>query len=96
MTAPQAGTSSGPLIFPQPFRPAHGHTAVTFARLPPSARVRIHAFSGLLVRELDADAMGTASWDGNNSSGRPAASGVYLVYVDGGGKKFTLKVIVQR
>jgi hypothetical protein len=85
---------SGPKAFPNPFRPALGHRAVTLSNLPSGAHVRIHAFSGVLVAELTADAFGSASWNGTNASGAAVASGVYTAVVEGFGEK--LKIIVQR
>ncbi len=83
-------------IFPNPLRPSLGQTAVTFANLPQGARVRIYTLTGELLRDLSADSAGLASWDGANSSGRKVASGVYPVFVQGGGKSMTFKVAVQR
>lgn len=82
--------------FPNPFRPAQGHTAMTFAELPANARLRIYTLTGELVRDLTADAAGVASWDGRNQAGRDAASGVYFVLAQAEGEKNTFKVVVQR
>ena len=69
---------------------------MTFSLFPPEARVRIHSFSGSLVRELRADAFGRAQWDGADAAGGPAASGVYFVFIEGNGTRKTMKIIVQR
>jgi hypothetical protein len=82
--------------FPNPFRPAQGHTTMMFANLPAGARVRIYDFSGALVRDLTANAAGLASWDGANQSGKKAASGVYFVFAQGAGGRKTFKAAIQR
>lgn len=82
--------------FPNPFRPARGHTAMTFADLPANARLRIYTLTGEMIRDLEADTAGTATWDGRNQDGRDAASGVYFVLAQAEGDKNTFKVVVQR
>ncbi|MEK7745670.1 MAG: hypothetical protein AAB576_03315, partial [Elusimicrobiota bacterium] len=72
-----ASDVSGVRVFPNPLRPALGHSNMTFRLLPASARVRIYTLAGERVAELEGDASGVAQWDGRNSSGRSAASGVY-------------------
>jgi hypothetical protein len=48
------------------------------------------------VKDLSADSTGATAWDGKNGSGQKCASGVCLVYVQGGGDSKTLKVAIQR
>ncbi len=67
-----------------------------FRNLPPGARLRIYAFDGALVKDMNADGSGNASWDGTNQSGAPVASGVYFVYAQGNGTTKTFKVAVER
>ena len=69
---------------------------MNFTGMPPGTRLRIYTLGGDKVRELTADASGQAAWDGTNSAGQNAASGVYIVYVQGAGDSKTLKVAVQR
>ncbi len=84
-------------IFPNPLRPALGHTAMTFINLPANARLRIYTMSGVEVQDLNADATGMASWNGNNLRGMPAASGIYYVFAqDAGNTKTTFKVAIER
>lgn len=83
-------------VFPNPLRPARGDTGMTFTNLPGGTRLRICTVLGELVRDLSTDSAGMARWDGLNSSGQRAASGVYLVYVQGGGQDAVIKVAVQR
>jgi len=79
-----------------PMRPAQGHAGMNFIQLPPGARVRIYGLAGEKVNDLASDSTGHATWDGTNLNGRNAASGVYLVLVQSGGDKKTLKVAIQR
>lgn len=89
-------TVDGIRIFPNPLRPALGQTAMRFQNLPAGARLRIYALSGELVRDLSAEAGGTAVWDGTDKAGNRAASGVYFIYAQGNGTKKTVRAAVQR
>lgn len=93
--APQAALIE-PRIFPNPMRPARGHTFTMLTNLPAGARLRIYTYAGELVRDLSAGAGGVASWDGRNSAGQAVASGVYVVHIQGGGSSATAKVAVER
>jgi hypothetical protein len=56
---------------------------VTFTHLPPQATIRIFTLAGVLVRTIEKDdETQFATWDLQNESGLPAASGIYLVHVD--------------
>lgn len=83
-------------VFPNPFRPALGHTQVTFANLPADSRIRIYTLRGEEVAVRTATPAGIASWDGTNKSGRNAASGIYLAFIEGNGQHKTVKVAVER
>ncbi len=83
-------------IYPNPFRPTLGHTAVTLSNLPANSRARIYTIGGELVKDLSANAAGMASWDVTNRSGQEAASGLYFVLVEGAGDKGRLRVVIQR
>ncbi|MFA6004597.1 MAG: hypothetical protein WC881_11075, partial [Elusimicrobiota bacterium] len=67
-----------------------------FKNLPANARLRIYTLTGALVKDLNADAAGQASWDGTNQSGASVASGVYFIFAQGNGTKKTLKIAVER
>ena len=95
-TGAAAQTVSSARAYPNPMRPSQGSSSMTFDRLPPGARVRVYDIKGALVEDLTADAAGVAVWGGRNRSGVPAATGVYFVYVQGGGQRATLKVAVQQ
>lgn len=94
-SVPASGLSDAK-AFPNPLRPALGHTSMTFSLLPAATRLRIYTYSGERVRELTTDSSGIASWDGTNDSGGQAASGVYFVYTQGAGASRTFKVAIQR
>ena len=64
--------------------------------LPSGARLRVYTLAGEKVRDLSADTVGHATWDGTNQSGQKVASGVYIIYVQGGTASKTLKVAIQR
>jgi hypothetical protein len=83
-------------VFPNPFMPSAGHTAINFANLPGNARIRIYTLRGEIVQDLTASAAGIKSWDGKNKSGRDAASGVYFVLIQGEGQKKTVKLAIER
>jgi len=56
---------------------------VTFNHLPPSATIRIFSIAGVLVRTIEKnDASQFTTWNLNNEEGLPAASGVYIAYID--------------
>lgn len=88
--------------YPNPWQAGAGGrfdaAAVTFTGLPNEARIKIFTILGELVRQIDVTAAdaGTTTWDGRNSNGSKAASGVYLVRVESGGDDRTLKLAVER
>lgn len=85
-------------IYPNPYRPNSTASAVNFTNMPPLARVSVYTFAGELVRKLRADVNGMTSWDGLNSAGLKAASGVYIVLVQTSDRKHsrTFKIAVER
>lgn len=95
MQADPSGSIADVKIYPNPLRPALGETAMNFINLPANCGLRIYTLRGRLVRTLSADASGMAVWDGNNQAGNPAASGVYFVYGQCGGRS-TFDVAIQR
>jgi len=83
-------------VFPNPFIPSNGHFRITFSSLPNDAKLTVYALSGEKLRQLSANASGLAFWDGKNIAGQDVASGIYLVYIEGGGSNRTLKLGVER
>lgn len=91
-----ASNITGAFVYPNPFRPSQGHTVMRFANLPADARLRIYTLSGEEVNDTVTEPTGMARWNGNNKSGQPVASGVYLVFVQSAERRLTFKVAVER
>ena len=89
---PLAGFSQA-RIYPNPFYPATA-SDVTFDGLPAGASVKVYTLQGELVWQGTADNLGVAKWGAMNRSGREAASGIYVVYLENGGSKKTMKLSV--
>ncbi|MFA6583722.1 MAG: kelch repeat-containing protein [Elusimicrobiaceae bacterium] len=83
-------------IYPNPFYPNRGDGFVTFNNLPQSTSLRVYTLTGEKVWEGSKNAAGPIVWDGRNSSGEPAASGIYLIVIDGAGEKKIYKVAIER
>ncbi len=74
----RSGTDDRLTVMPQPYElPAAEPMRIT--GLPPNSSVKILSLGGTLIREFDSPGGGVAFWDGNDASGEPVASGVYLV-----------------
>jgi hypothetical protein len=89
------------MVYPNPFRPSEGQTAVTFDGLPQDTRIDIYTVSGRPVWEITAAQAGQCSWDGRNDRNELVASGLYLFvakrYSDAGGWQYKQgKVAVVR
>ncbi|OGR37566.1 MAG: hypothetical protein A2X29_00690 [Elusimicrobia bacterium GWA2_64_40] len=93
-----AGELEDSFAYPNPYRPgssgSFGNTSfgegIVFESLPARSRIKIYNTAGGLVREVsDGDGDGRCLWDGRNSNGTAAASGVYIYLVNSpaGGKK---------
>jgi hypothetical protein len=83
-------------VFPNPFRPALGHTAVTFDNLTESARLRVYKITGELVYDAAITTTdGTFLWPAVNDDGDALATGiyVYLLSTDGGKKTGKLAIV---
>jgi hypothetical protein len=83
-------------VFPNPFRPAQGNTSVTISNLPVGANIKIYTLMGTLIKELNADGNGMASWDATNTAGVKVASGVYFGYATYPDQGHTFKILVER
>ncbi|HOW90575.1 MAG TPA: hypothetical protein PL037_09840, partial [Elusimicrobiales bacterium] len=91
------------VAYPQPWRPGSGglHDAagMTFDNVPDDAEVQIYNIAGERVvgfTVLRSD-LNRKLWDGRNSAGDNAASGVYFVLVKAPGRDVqTLKVAIER
>ncbi|HCC47806.1 MAG TPA: hypothetical protein DEQ38_06775 [Elusimicrobia bacterium] len=95
----QPGAGLGAVkIYPNPYRPNSVSDVMHFTNLPAYAKVRIYTFLGELVRTLRADVNGMAHWDGLNGSGRKAASGVYIAFIQTSDKNSSksFKIALER
>jgi hypothetical protein len=84
--------------YPNPFNPA---THIAF-QLPGEAFVNLSVYDPggslvkTLVNGLRGAGMNRVEWEGTDSSGRPAASGVYLYRLKSGGRVLTRKMLLVR
>lgn len=104
--APQAVNINSARAYPVPWRPgsggrfdsAPGTTGITFDNLTDKTEIKIYTVAGHLVQELKLTAadLGVKVWDGKNSAGVKAASGVYLAHIKSGSAVKVLKIAVER
>jgi len=79
--APQAAADlSAAHAFPVPFRPAQGHTQITFTDLPTAAEITIFTINGERIRRLNKnDSSLDLVWNPvHNEKGERIASGLYI------------------
>jgi hypothetical protein len=80
-------SSPAPIVYPRPWKPGSGGThdapGITFANVPDDSTVKIFTIAGEMVKELTVarSDLNAKIWDGTNTAGKPAASGVYFVTV---------------
>jgi parallel beta-helix repeat protein len=77
------------VVYPNPFKPAKGHTHITFGhptdtekRLTKEAKIKIYTLNGecvAVIEERDGD--GVAKWYATNKEGTPVASGIYIYII---------------
>lgn len=83
--------------YPNPLKIYEGDTEMTIVNLSPDASVKIYSVMGELVRDIKADATGTARWDAKNLYGMKVGSGIYFVLLKGSSdSKKVLRVAVER
>ena len=58
--------------------------------------IRLYDISGQLVREYHETGQYSASWDGRDSGGAAASSGVYLLRLGSGGYNETKKITLMK
>jgi hypothetical protein len=84
-------------VYPNPYNPARHPAGVVIDNLTTTANIKIYTITGKLVREVEyTTKTGKANWDGKNSAGKDAASGVYLVYINSPEGKKTVKIAIER
>lgn len=90
-----AANLEGLIVYPNPFRPALGHTKTTFAALTQQATIRIFTLAGQLVRKQDVSWQYSWDWDVKNTDGEKLARGVYIwVVTNPAGEKKTGKIAI--
>jgi hypothetical protein len=76
-------------VYPNPFKPAEGHTHITFGhptntekRLTEEATIKIYTLHGECVKVIEErDGDGVAEWDGRNEEGVSLGSGIYIYII---------------
>lgn len=98
---PPASRSDRPVVIrvePNPFNPATRVTVVLSTRA--RTRVSVYDVAGRRVATLWDGTLGPGphdfNWDGNRTTGKPAASGVYFVRVDAGAFSRTVKATLLK
>jgi hypothetical protein len=104
--APMAANLNAARAYPVPWKPGSGGrfdtpagaSGIIFDNLPDGSDIRIYTIDGQLVRKLTVNTadLGVKVWDGKNSAGLKAASGVYLAHVRSGSKEKIIKLAVER
>ena len=75
-------TLSSVKAFPNPWRSdKHANMSIKFDNMPAASVIKIFTVSGREVKQLAADASGSALWDRANDSGESVASGVYIYLI---------------
>ncbi len=85
--------SDGAFVYPNP---ARNGAPLRIGGLTGAVEGEIRDVLGNLVRHLHADPVNTVVWDMKDSSGGPAAPGVYLIVLRDGGRVRVLKAAVTR
>ena len=95
MQVAAAATLDNAKAYPNPFL-GGVHTLVNFINLTSAADVSIYTLRGQKVAEVLANSSGVAAWDGKAASGSLVGPGVYLVLINDGKNKKTIKLAVER
>jgi len=83
------------IVYPNPFRPALGHTRIIFAALTEQATIRIFNIAGQLVKKQDVSGEYSWDWDVKNTDGDELARGIYIwVVTNPAGEKRTGKIAI--
>jgi len=82
--------------YPNPFRPAEGHSQIVFTNLPENADLTVSTISGNIVLKQDDIGPDDWAWDVKNESGNDLSSGIYLYSINTAAGSTSGKVIVIR
>ena len=88
---------SGIRVYPNPWYPARVPQGVVIDGLTNTAEIRIYAITGELVTSLSvAGGNGRITWNGTNSAGGNAASGIYIAVIRNGSEMKKVKIALER
>jgi len=88
---------SGVFVFPNPFKPASGHTQITFSSIATDCTIRIFTIKGELVRTITVSGgNGQYVWDVKNDAGENVMSGLYVYLVNSSTDSKTGKLVIIR
>ena len=77
-----SGSFAGDIkVYPNPFKPASGHTKITFDNLTPDSDIRIYSVTGKLVWEKLDITSTQVLWYADNSASQKLAAGVYIYVI---------------
>lgn len=76
--------------------PARGQVQITLSGSKQPYEVSIYNLKGQLVRYYTSTTAEKSSWDCRDDSGRPVASGLYIVHAQAQGRNFTRKICLVR
>jgi hypothetical protein len=97
LSAAPAADLSSVIVYPNPFQPSRGHTAVTFDAVTSEARLRVFKLTGEQVFSREyASTGGSFAWQAVNQDGAALATGVYLYIVSNAGRTAKGKIAVIR
>lgn len=93
-----AGNLDNVSVYPNPYKPALGHSYIYFDNLTEKVKIQIFTIAGRLVRELnEVTNSQRLNWDVRNDDGEDLASGVYFYLIsDEHGNKAKGKIAVIR
>jgi hypothetical protein len=86
----------GAYAYPVPFKPASGHTVITFKNLDVGSTIKVFTIMGEKVVELKSSGVSSTQWDLRNQDGDQVASGVYVYQIKSGDSENRGKLMVIR
>ncbi|MCP4723424.1 MAG: T9SS type A sorting domain-containing protein [bacterium] len=88
---------SGVFTYPNPVKARNDETGLTFANLPPVARITVFDMSGRHLKDLEENnGDGGLYWDLKDKNGNRLSSGVYFYIVESNDSKVRKKFVVIR
>ena len=83
--------------WPVPFKPASGHSQITFSNLATDSTIKIYTVTGELVKQLHNDGDVTfLQWDAKNKDGDNVVSGVYVYQIKNSFSEKRGKLVIVR